>query len=244
MANRPVGWLAAAVPGQFRAWFWVSSLLAHHTPCVYRRVPHQTSFPVRTVALQSGCNLCGWHIPGNAYLTVGHLPHRATVLGGYPNRVISLLDHSRFINQGHPIHFSQRLIHQPLMNGRHWLWLPRALTDKVLHAAGFIPPVQRHPLHILARRIPQQAPQVGFAPFQLFRSLKGKFKQLDIVRHFFQKLLNILLSQIAFWRRAGFSYNFRRHGFPLLLPTWPWSEKDTMPFAFRLPDLSVGYIAL
>src|SRR4030067_286480 len=67
MANRPVGGLAAAVPGQFRAWFWVSSLLAHHTPCVYRRVPHQTSFPVRTVALQSGCNLCGWHIPGERH---------------------------------------------------------------------------------------------------------------------------------------------------------------------------------
>jgi hypothetical protein len=30
----------------------------------------------------------------------------------------------------------------------------------------------------------------------------------------------------------------------LLLPTWPWSEKDTMPFPFRLPGLTFRYLAL
>jgi hypothetical protein len=108
------------------------------------------------------------------------------------------------------------------------------LTDKVLHAAGFISPVQRHPFHILARRIPQQAPQVGFTPFQLFRSLKGRFKHFDIARHFFQKLLNILLRQIAFWRRTSVGYNSHGHGFSFLLSTGRWLEKDTMPLHFWL----------
>ena len=70
------------------------------------------------------------------------------------------------------------------------------------------------------------------------------FVMVDVVRHFVQKLLNVLLGQIAFWRRASFGYNFHRHGFLSLLPTWLWLEKDTMPFSFRRSSLSFVNIAL
>ena len=90
----------------------------------------------------------------------------------------------------------------------HGLW-----PIKCCMLRGCISPVQRHPFHILARRIPQQAPQVGLTPFQLFRSPKGRSKHFDIAHHFFQKLFTILLDQITFRRRARLCYYFRRLGY-------------------------------
>src|SRR3990172_7491544 len=61
-------------------------------------------------------------------------------------------------------------------------------------------------------------------------------------------------ASIAFGRRTGFdtlrvnptgfSYNFGRHGFLRLLPTWPWLEQDTMPFFLGLFRFSVANLAL
>jgi len=74
--------------------------------------------------------------------------------------------------------------------------------------------------------------------------LKGWCKQLGIFRHLSHKLFNILLRQIALWHWASFGYNYHWHGFLRLLPTWRWLEKDTMPFYFRLPGLSIANFAL
>jgi len=127
---------------------------------------------------------------------------------GYSNRVIALFDHPRFIDQGHPIRFCQRFGYQLLMDLDHWLRFPRALANKMLQAAHFLVQLKRYPFDVFARRITRQATQIDFAPFQMLYSLKGWLKQINVIHHFVHKLLNILLGQIEFWRRASFGYNF------------------------------------
>jgi hypothetical protein len=105
-----------------------------------------------------------------------------------------------------------------------------------------IPP--RNLLDVLARVVTQQASQVGLAQSNLFHTSKGWCKHLAILRHLSHKLLNILLRQIALRRWASFGYNSYLHGFLRLLPTSRWSEKDTMPFYFRLSCLPFVDLAL
>jgi hypothetical protein len=168
----------------------------------------------------------------NPYLRVSHLPNRAAVLRSHSDRVVFLLNYSRFVDQGDSIDFTQRFSHQTLMNGDHRFLFLGALTDVMLHTAHIFFQPKCHLFDVFARRIPQQAAQVDFAPFQLLAALKGRFKQLHVIRHFVHKLLYILLRQIAFWRRTSVGYNSHGHCFLYLLSTGWWLEKDTMPLHF------------
>jgi len=79
--------------------------------------------------------------------------------------------------------------------------LPRPLLP-TFRPAYLLVQLKRYPFDVLARRISHQSTQIDFAPFQLLYSLKGWLKQVNVVHHFVQKPLNILLGQIAFWRRV------------------------------------------
>ena len=158
-------------------------------------------------------------------LTVGNLADRSAVLRRNPHRVVPLFYHPRFVNQRHPIRFTQRLCYQTLIDLDHWFGLPRALTYKVLQIAHVFAQSQCDLLNILSRGISQQTSHVAFAAFQLLRSLKGRCKQGDVILHFIHKLFNVLLTQIALWRRASFRYNFCWHGFLFSFPLGRGWEK-------------------
>jgi hypothetical protein len=120
------------------------------------------------------------------------------------------------------------------MNANRRFLFSGALTDKMLHAAHILFQPKRHLFNVFTQRIPQQAVQVDFAPSQLLRALKGRSKQLYLIRHFVHKLLNILLCQIVSWCRTSLGYNSHGHGFLDILSTGRWLEKDTMPLHFWL----------
>lgn len=121
------------------------------------------------------------------------------------------------------------------MNRNHGFLFPGALANIILQAAHVFFQPQRHLFDIFPLGIAQQTPQVNLASLPLFGALKGRCKQLHITRHFIYKLyklFDILLRQIALWRRTSFSYNSHGHGFLDLLSTGRWSEKDTMLLHF------------
>jgi integrase len=89
---------------------------------------------------------------------------------------------------------------------------------------------------VLIRKGDKQAAQVGLAPFQLLRSLKGRFEHRHVTLHFTHKPLNIVFRQIAFWRSTGLGYNSHGHGFLFSFPLAGCRRK--------IPSLSVsGYPA-
>src|SRR3990172_2644841 len=188
----------------------------------------------------------------NSHLSIRHLADRSAVLRCYPNRIITLLDRTRFINQCNSIFFPQRFAHRLLMNGNHRFLFPRTLTNKVLHTTYIFTLFQSHLFNILARRLTQQAAHIGLAPPQLLHALKSRFEHLHVVHHFTQNPFKIFFAQIAFGRRTGFDrlnpvglgYNLGGHGLLRLLLTWLWLEKDTMPSYSRLLSLPCSNFAL
>jgi hypothetical protein len=153
----------------------------------------------------------------NAHLRVGHLAHRTTVLWGDADRVPTLFDHTRFIDQHHAIHFSQRLGHQSLVNHQDWLLPPRALANEMLQIAHIFVQAQSNPLTCLTLRIAQQTLQIDFTPPKLIATMKRRRQKIEIRLQFCYKLLYIVLAQVALWRRASFAYqksgyNSLRHG--------------------------------
>jgi hypothetical protein len=153
-----------------------------------------------------------------------------------------LLDHTRFVDQRNPIYFSQRLAHQLLMNSNHRFNFPRTLPNKMLHVPNVLSLFKRHLLNILARGIAQQSLQVALTPSQLLRPLKSWIKLFYVCPHLFHETINILIRQIAFWRRAGLGYNSVWHGVSFSFPLASGRREDTMPFCFSstLPQRNIA----
>src|SRR5271157_5590510 len=179
----------------------------------------------------------------NPHLTIRNFAHRPTVLRSHSHRVIPLLDHTRFVNQHHPVRFTQCLTYQPLMNSDHWLLFPRTLADEMLHATDILAQLKRHALNVLARRIPQQPLQIALAPFQLLLPQISWFKHFYVGSHFIHKTVKILVRQITLRCRTSRGYNSAWHGIASFPLGRGW-RKDTMPSYFKLLSPSVANIAL
>jgi len=128
------------------------------------------------------------------------------------------------------------------------------LSNKVLQAAHLLAQPKHHLFNILAYGIAQQAIHIGLAALHLFYPSKGGANCFIYFVNSFEKRSTSVLFKLhsgrvgcTGFKRLGsmrFGYNLFGHGVLGLLPTWPWSEKDTMPSYSRLLNLPVSNFAL
>ncbi len=126
---------------------------------------------------------------GHGYLTIGHLPHRATILMGHPHRRCPLLDKGRVIEDQHPIskhHLVAHPLYPLLVEGR---LLPLDAGNQLLKTLRAGTRNGRgHGLGVLAGKVRQKPGAVAFQIIPPFRAVEVVGKRSKEVRQFRQRL--------------------------------------------------------